>query len=379
MYWIAISLAKLFNFVIRALRLGAGYTLPGHIALQLYPNLLNNAALFPQEGSIFVSATNGKTTTTKLISHILTKAGYSVVTNTSGANLLNGIASALLLATDLSGKARTQLAVFEVDEMALPLLLSFKAPKVLVLLNLSRDQLDRYGETDTILDNWVKSVANLPKVTTLVLDKTQPKLQSLSKNFAGNVLYFDASVVASKYTHLSGTFITKNVNAALSAVSVFGIDSAQALASLSDFTYAWGRGEKISAQGTDWTILLAKNPASFNFNLEELSSADIANFLIVLNDNIPDGRDVSWIYDIEANKLAGTLANKNIYLSGRRAYDIAVRLHYAGIEVPKNHIATDLHNVIGKVADGNYKEVMILPNYSAMLDVRKILTGRRIL
>ncbi len=384
MYWLTITVTKIINWVIRLLNLGAGFTWPGHVALSLYPKLLNQSSLFPKKGLVFVSATNGKTTTTKLITHILHKEGYSTVTNTSGANLLNGIASALVLHSDFLGKAKADYGIFEVDELALPHLLKVKSPDVLVLLNLSRDQLDRYGETDTILEKWTTAILNMPDSVQMVIDSTQPKLSNLASNYAGKVHFFDNTALSQIQANLNGAFITKNVNAALTTVACFGINSEKALTSLSDFSFAWGRGEKISDKDIDWTVVLAKNPASFNFNLDEIASPNstlnkITSALIILNDNIPDGRDVSWIYDISPQKLIDVFADRCIYISGTRAYDMAVRLFYAGINVNLKNVDVNLAKIIGNVKKDNASPVLVLPNYSAMLQFRKLVTGRSIL
>jgi lipid II isoglutaminyl synthase (glutamine-hydrolysing) len=386
MYLISITLAKLLNLIITTLNLGAGYTLPGHIALSIYPGLLKHPYLFPQKGLIYVSATNGKTTTTKLITHIFKKNGRSVVTNISGANLLNGIASALALDTSFFGKCRADYGVFEVDEFALPLLLKQKVPDVLVLLNLSRDQLDRYGEIDTILDKWALSINELPKTTTLVLDGTQENLSKLAVDFKGAVVYFDdvSREIANK--KLSGVFNTKNLNAAVHASVLLGISLQKSLEAVEDFVFAWGRGEQFNKYGIDWRIMLAKNPASFNSNLAEIiadsdSLSEFTTLLFILNDNIPDGRDVSWIYDIAPEKLVQACGHKQIYVSGKRAYDMAVRLMYAGVEVSAQQVHPSLQTLVAtlKTELRAGAKVLVLPNYSAMLHFRKIVLGRNIL
>ncbi len=392
MYLISITLAKLLNKVINTLKLGSGYTWPGHLALNLHSDLLKESKLFPKKGLIYISATNGKTTTTKLVSHILNKTGHSLVTNISGANLLNGIASALLLDTDSMGNAQSDYGVFEVDELALPLLLEYRCPDILALLNLSRDQLDRYGETDTILEKWHTQVEYLPKHTVLILDKTQEKLQRLASAFKGTVEYFDDSIQEVPNPNLAGKFNTKNVNAALLIAEKMGIAKTKALETLPDFEFAWGRGEEIIKNGINWRIMLAKNPSSFNHNLEDILNNNnnlesYHNYLFILNDNIPDGRDVSWIYDVNPELLLKVSKGKKIYVSGNRCYDMAVRLNYAGINVDKNSIAPSISDCVQKInhdllnydSAENTKKVLVLPNYSAMLDFRKISTGRSIL
>jgi UDP-N-acetylmuramyl tripeptide synthase len=131
--------------------------------------------------------------------------------------------------------------------------------------------------------------------------------------------------------------------------------------------------------------LLAKNPASFNFNLEAVVDGSILDdtFLFVLNDNIPDGRDVSWIYDIDAALLSKACAGKTIFVSGTRALDMALRLNYAGVTVPALNIAAELKKSLACIAAGSadlpVKSLVVFPNYSAMLETRKLLVGRKIL
>lgn len=387
MYLICITLAKLTNAFIRLFNLGNGLTWPGHVTLKLYPDLLHENVLFPKKGLIYISATNGKTTTTKLIVHILKKSGYSVVTNDSGANLLNGIASALILNTSVRGVARADFGVFEVDEFNLPQLLEKRVPNVLMLLNLSRDQLDRYGETDIILDKWMDAAKKLPQTVKLVLDVQQPQLTSVAAHFKGDTYYFDNTIEHLDRVALKGDSNARNLNAALYAVSFFGIATDTALNTLHDFSAAWGRGENIFYSDISWKLFLAKNPMSFTSNLKTTqdSFSLIDTFLFILNDNIPDGRDVSWIYDVPADLLALICANKNIFVAGSRAFDMAVRLTYADVPIKKENIVPDIKHAVDLVAAATKKtnvpkkEVLVFPNYSAMLALRKIIVGRSIL
>lgn len=362
MYLITITLAKLLKIFIQLLNLGAGYTWSGHLALKLYPNVFKEKDLIPTKGLVFITGTNGKTTTTKMLSHVLRKNGRTVVTNDSGANLLSGILTSLLLNTSLNGKAASDFGIFEVDEFTLPLLLKQLTPHVLILLNLSRDQLDRYGETDTILERWFDSVKDLPSSASLLLNANQEEFSRLTTAFKGTATLFNGSSVEA---------------AAFTASITIGIDASKVASDISDFSPAWGRGESIKHLNFLWKIYLAKNPASFNYNLDLVSSD---TYLFIFNDNIPDGRDVSWIYDISTQKILNACKGKSVYISGKRAFDMAVRLQYAGVSIDISKVIPNVREAVLFVENGSgHQDATVLANYSAMLELRKVLLGRSIL
>ncbi|RJR26877.1 Mur ligase family protein [candidate division WWE3 bacterium] len=382
MFYVVLYLAKLTNFLIRIFKKGAGFTWPGHLALKLYPSLFQNTRIHFPRGIIYVSGTNGKTTTTKLITHICENNSVKVLHNKSGANLLNGIASTILLDRNIFGKALADLAVFEVDEFTLPHLIKKIPPTVLILLNLSRDQLDRYGEIDVILERWERILAELDPRTVLILDATQKKFDVLSKAFKGKIFYFNDNLDNVRHTKLLGDFNAKNVNAAVTAAGVLGIGPEKAAESLEGFDAAYGRGEIIEYSEKMYHLFLAKNPTSFNNNMDLLTSGETFpdTILFILNDDPRDGRDVSWIYDISREKLFEACRNKEIFVSGSRCLDMAVRLEYAGIPVKKDNISLSLAKLVKKISGTPHvKSVAALPNYSAMLELREVLLGRQIL
>jgi UDP-N-acetylmuramyl tripeptide synthase len=381
-FYLSLFLAKLTNLVIKLFNFGHGMTWPGHVALKLYPEILKDGKFKFPYGVILVSGTNGKTTTTKILTHILEYSGLKVVHNKSGANLLNGIVSSLLLSMDFLGHLNSDIAVFEVDENTLPQILQFIDPNVLVLLNLSRDQLDRYGEVDVILEKWMAAVSNLHSDTELVLDSSQNYFNPLIEVFKGEVTNFDDSDEYSKLTNLVGKFNIKNINAAVDTAILVGIEEDLIKESLADFTSAYGRGEVVEYADKEFHIFLAKNPASFNNNVEEIVSGNVSGdaYWIIFNDNIPDGRDVSWIYDINPVLLEKSFVGKKVFISGSRYLDMAVRFKYAEIEVLEENISSNYSQILNKIAsDPEIEEIVVFPNYSAMLDIRKLLTGNRIL
>jgi len=154
---IAVGIAKIVTNIVRSLKLGAASVLPGSISRRLHPRLLS--LLFEQikQGVILVVGTNGKTTTSLLLKTILENQGYKVTHNASGANLINGLTAALLADADITGKLDSDYAILEVDENVLPLVLKDCQPKYILGLNLFRDQLDRYGEVDTIAQRLGKA------------------------------------------------------------------------------------------------------------------------------------------------------------------------------------------------------------------------------
>ncbi len=376
MWLIFTLLAKLITWSVKLTGKGSGYTFPGYLILKIYPNILKRVTY--EKGIILISGTNGKTTTTKLITHLITKSGCSVTTNSSGSNLLRGIVTSVLLDTNILGKPRGDYGVFEVDEFNLPVVLSQVTPKVLLLLNLSRDQLDRYGETDIIFEKWKDALSTLKSDALLIADLDQKEFKELPGNFKGKISWFDSASRLLHHTKLLGEFNAKNINAAILALENLGYDKDKLITLLPSFTHAYGRGEFIEKDGKKYQIYLAKNPASFNHNLDLflLGHLDSTNLVFVLNDNQPDGRDVSWIYDIDREKLAKVCESKRVYVSGTRYLDMAVRLHYAGIIVNEYNIGGDLSNILSK-PEGHH--ITVLPNYSAMLETREILMGRKIL
>lgn len=378
MFLLTLYLTKLINLVIKSFNLGSGYTWPGHIALKINPNFLSSSRIKFNKGIIFISGTNGKTTTSKLVTHFLTANGLTYTHNKTGANLLNGIATSILLDMDLFGNLKSDVGVFEIDEFTLPLVLKHFQPTVLALLNLSRDQLDRYGEVDIIYDRWKEAIKTLPLETILVANSEQDLFKDLPSVFKGDIRYFDSK----PHINVPENLHVKNINTAYQIAIALKLDLVTVQNSLSTFEVAYGRGEVIKYNDKKFQIILAKNPASFTHNLEIINSGNISTttILFVLNDNIPDGRDVSWIYDIPAEELFKACRGKSVYISGTRYLDMAIRLQYAGVSIEKDHISESLEALLKKLAlSPTEPDILVLPNYSAMLEARRILTGKAIL
>ena len=380
MYFLSSLTVRFLSWFIRTFKLGNGYTWPGHFVLKVFPNIWKSSKLHFGKGVVLISGTNGKTTTAKLVSHLLGFAGYSVTTNASGANLTNGILTSILLRAGFFCGVRDDFAVFEVDELHLPFALQSMFPTHLVLTNLSRDQLDRYGEIDTILSCWESALCSIDLNLKIFLDVEATNLLPLREHFpTENISFYGSSLDLLEKTALVGSFNAKNVNSAVLMAKEFGLNPSQIDQGLQSFEPAFGRGEILSKIGKTFYIFLAKNPASFNNNLNLLKGnfPDFDSILFLLNDKIPDGRDVSWIYDIDPVLLHEVCANKRVFVGGSRGLDMEIRLNYAHVtDIVGDFGATFTRERFSK-AEG--EKVVVLPNYSSMLEFRRILLGKNIL
>lgn len=427
-----ISLGKMISIISRFLNLGSGSTWPGHIALNVNKNFIKNLLKNSKVKIILIAGTNGKTTTGKLIQTILEKDGKEVFQNQAGANLLNGIASSLLLHSSILCKINYDFAIFEIDENTLPLILKeINNPDFVIILNLFRDQLDRYGEVNTISKKWGEAIQHLLSGTTLILNADDPQIAHIEKNAKANIKYFgikpkfkiqktqhasdstycpncgkkliynsvyfshlgDWECKDCKFKHpekiltespiypLAGTYNEYNTNAAVLFAKINNINNSTIRQSLKSFKPAFGRQEILNINGKKVQIFLSKNPTSFNESLKTIMDLNAKNLLIILNDRIPDGLDVSWIWDVDFEDFIYSF--KNVVASGERTYDLALRIKYVQSIVDDSLFAVeeDLGKAIDLSLDRTSKSdtLYILPTYSAMLDTRKILTGKKIL
>lgn len=420
-----VIIGKLLSAVSRLTGAGAGATWPGEIAINLRQEILKDFSSQLREGIIIVAGTNGKTTTSLMIKKILEDNGKKVIHNGSGANLLNGVVSAFLEKSSLSGKIDADWAVLETDENSLPVVVKYsQSPEIIVVfLNLFRDQLDRYGEVDVIAEKWETALAGKDRNLKVIANADDPLVAHLSKG--RKTFYFgvnEPSYYLKKMEHatdsifclncgnrltykglyyshiglwhcencgekrpepklskwespLPGLYNLYNTLAAVSVARYLKISDSTIENSLKNFAPAFGRQEEFDVEDKKVKIFLSKNPAGFNESLRTILRLGAKNILFVLNDRIPDGRDVSWIWDVDFENMSKDI---KLFVTGDRIFDMALRIKYAGLKAkvePNLGLAIEA----GLMETTQNGTLYILPTYSAMLEVRELISGKKIL
>jgi lipid II isoglutaminyl synthase (glutamine-hydrolysing) len=449
------------------LRGGGGTSAPGKLLMRLAPDAIGELGDRLPRGSALISATNGKTTTATMAAAIFARAGIELVHNQAGANMAGGIATTLLAAARPRGSIAGSLGLFEVDEFWLAPVAAQLRPRAILLGNLFRDQLDRYGELDTIAERWAQTLDTEPvRPSRLVLNADDPLIADLGRERA-RVLYFgveDDSLALAGMAHaadakhcrrcgapyvfdaiylghlghyrctscgrdrptptvtatrvtlegvrgarftlrtpageaevalaLPGLYNVYNALAAAALATALDVPLEHILDGLRHTKAAFGRAETVTlrlapshispdapdrARSTrELRILLVKNPAGANEVLRTLALEPGEHDLLgVLNDNIADGRDVSWIWDADFELLAGRI--RRVTCSGTRAPELAVRLKYAGVEPSRIQVQPELALALRAAAAGSGEAstpLYALPTYTAMLSLRELLAQR---
>lgn len=432
-FYILLIIARLIKIAINMRGQSSGTSFIGMIMLKISPNFLRYTSNYIKKSLVAVTGTNGKTTTAGVISHILEAQNNKVIHNEKGANMLSGIANTMALS--IYPFKRFDYAVLESDEAYLTKLYDYLETDYLIVTNLFRDQLDRYGELNTTAKKIQEAIDKNPDLK-LILNADDPivvnfktkdnikpiyfgfeNITFMDKNVesnapmelfncsqCGNVLkyskrfyaqqghyycdcgysrpecdysanariYKDYSIINISHgdkeyefkTYLTGVYNAYNVLAAVVTSIELGYEDVQE--SLYSYKSVFGRCETRTLGGHKAVIQLIKNPTGAS---EVLKTVDLeSDILVVINDNYADGRDVSWLWDADFELLKNS--KKRIITSGQRAYDMAVRLKYAGIEKIKviPNIHTAIHTLT-READGN---ITILPTYTALLEINKI-------
>lgn len=437
----AVGLCKGLHLASRLLHRG-GTAMPGKAALKLCPDLA--ARLAKDLEILLITGTNGKTTSARICEQAMREAGRDCLANRSGANLLSGIVTELAVHSSLSGRSRKRWAVLECDEAAARSAIGQLRPKVVLVTNLFRDQLDRYGEVTHTLENIREGLRGAPGAklvlnadcsltSSLALDlpnpvswygvdasgadpaATPPQLSDAGRCIRCKTEYqydymtyghlggfrcpncgyarhsADVAVTARPVLELDGSRVTVDVRGqtsevyvnlpamyniynalgSIAAVTECGVGVPEAVRAVGSFQCGFGRMERFALGAQGARVMLVKNPAGCNQVLSFLSkvSTDM-ELAILLNDREADGTDISWIWDAEFETLL-SLGDKlrRVTLSGTRAWEIYLRLKYAGLPVDRLYVERDYAALTARLAQSELP-VFIMPTYTALLDFR---------
>ena len=440
-----LAVARAAGRVSRASGRGGGTTAPGRLLLRMAPRAIGTLAARLPGGVALISATNGKTTTARMLAAILEATGHTVVHNRAGANTHWGVSTAL-------AERDGDIGVFEVDEAWLPLLAAELRPRLIVLGNLFRDRLDGYGELERLVSLWRELLRGPAAPETVVANADDPLLAGpggvldgasaepvlfgvadrevgtdspehpheahscaacghplqYTRAFIGHLGHYRcrrcrrsrpaATVQAVRVDEPgleatrapisvpAGTFEGKraqpglhnvhNALAATAAAVALGVSREVIRSGLQSVAPAFGRSERIAVHGRTVNLILVKNPVGVNATLRLLHEEGRGHALhlwLALNDAMADGRDVSWIWDADFERLAGLVGAATC--SGRRAHELALRLKYAGWTCPLG-VDADLDNSFQHALARAPSSLIALPTYTALLGLRAVLNRR---
>lgn len=430
---IGVGLGHFARWGLRAVFRRNASQLPGRIALTVDPDIISRLAEKLQKGSIVVCGTNGKTTTNNIIASAIEAGGQRVLCNRAGANMAPGVVAALLPGSGADW------GVIEADELSTVNIVPELKPKLLVLLNLFRDQLDREGEIDRVQDTIVRALASSPETTLLVCGDdpismgvarraaeagtkvlsfgiaedlhlppervpegafcqvcgtelvydyrtyaqlgafrcpkcgfARPTLdyQATNVHAGRSGVEFDATCITTGdqvhlHANFGGVYMVYNLLAAFAAATMAGVEPKTFQRALDSYSPANGRLQHFDVDGREVVLNLAKNPAGFNQNIQLLleDKRPKATY-IVINDNYNDGRDISWIWDVDFERLAGEGKSLFVLAGGLRANDLQVRFKYAGIDA---QIAKNVSAALEAAKDmPKGQPLYVLTNYSAL-------------
>lgn len=399
---------------------GGGSALPGLVVEKINPNFIGEMLETLKYGVVVISGTNGKTTTTKMTVELLESQGLRVFSNKTGSNFVRGVGAAILSEATWSGKLNFDIAVLELDEAHATHFVKLIKPRYSLLLNVMRDQLDRFGE----IDYTAKLLHNIGKntVRSVILNANDDFLgkKEFSKDFNKTVRFgfeqklsgffpnddeihagggkknrkrIEAQVLLQNFSNntarilwggeqdefklkISGIHNILNLTAAIALVEEIlksekvKIDRRKIICAAGRIRPAFGRGEKIKINGKEIEILLVKNPAGFRTNLINFNP-DNFDTMIAINDNYADGRDMSWLWDVDFSVLKSSGVQS---ISGLRAYDMAVRLFHDDVDFDENNIDLDISEAVKKIINSGDKDKRIYATYTAMLEIRKELS-----
>ncbi|MBQ9757812.1 MAG: DUF1727 domain-containing protein [Clostridia bacterium] len=407
---------------------------PGTIALKICPDLIERLQANIKGKVIAVCGTNGKTTTNNLIYSALKKSGYSVLCNNLGANMLSGVATAFALRCNWLGNFKADFACFEIDEASAPKVFRHIKPDYIVVTNLFRDQLDRYGEIEHTVE-LIKNAIQIADKPVLVLNGDDPISASFGISYDNAVYFGIGEAVLPQSTEVKeGRFCTvcgeeqkynfihygqlgdyycpncnnkrpnidfeaKNVDlsdgisfsvldekiqlnyrgfyniynvlAVYSLLKAMNIEIKSFSTTLQEYKPQTGRMEEFNI-GKKVILNLAKNPAGFNQAIATvLQDPRKKDIIFAINDKPGDGLDVSWLWDVDFDKILHSGLN-TVSLSGIRRYDLALRFKYD--EIPFSAVSEDMRMLIENCLRTDAEVCYILVNYTALFSTKDILS-----
>ncbi len=397
---------------------GGGSALPGLFVEKIDSGFVANVLSQLPQGVVLISGTNGKTTTTKMVVKLLESQGLKVFTNRTGSNFIRGVAAALLGEVDNRGKLTADIAVLELDEAHAVRFVAQVKPRFVLLLNVMRDQLDRFGEIDHTAD-LLHAIA-LAATAGVIINRDDPRLgndafrrdlavpvrtfgvsdellkqfpsdddlRSDGKKIPTTTTFFaddtsletmkgnDAVIVFDNKRHgvtlkINGLYNVLNAVGAVALCRMIrgnDLNKSGMLSALEKVTPAFGRGENLVINGQPLQLVLVKNPSGFRLGLQSFDAKGYET-MIAINDNYADGRDMSWLWDVDFNSLRNSGVSE---VSGIRAYDMALRLQYD--DVPVGNVTTDIHQALRRfVSTRPTSPKRIYCTYTAMLALRREL------
>lgn len=442
----AIIACKITKIILRLMKRG-GTNLPGKVAVKICPSVLGIMA--KDVTTVIVTGTNGKTTTSRMIEQCFIESGLDYFCNKSGANLLTGITNEFAENSSVFGKCRKKYALIECDEAAFKQVSRYVDAGYVLVTNVFRDQLDRFGEITHTMNSIKIGIENSPNAV-VALNADCSLTTSLSKEIKNKIVYYgvdcpiykdlvseisdaqycinckteyeyeyktyghlgkykcpkcgyerpepfvsvteiiesavDSTTVKLKLygsdstlrINLPGGYNVYNAVSAATVAEIMGLEKEKIVTALSSFECGFGRMENFNIGGKNVRLILVKNPAGCNQVLNFLTNTvkEPCVFVTLLNDKLADGTDVSWIWDVNFEKLEELGENLPVvYVSGIRADDMAMRIKYAGRDVEKIKVIKDFDELIDTI-ENEKLDVFVMPTYTAMLSFREKISKR---
>ena len=446
---LALAAGKSAAIATRLIGRGGGTAITGMVARRVDPHILDALVRIPGVPLVAITGSNGKTTTARFTAALLRGEGITVCHNSAGANLIQGVTSLAVSHASLRGRLPDGVRVAEVDEGALPQVAPETLPRALLVTDLFRDQLDRFGEIYAVADAIESVAATLPEDAALVVNADDPMVATLADKREGKRVTFGLALKRStdqitraadtircprcqadlkyKFVYLSHMgdyacpkcgFARPKLDVAVTSLEVVGLDltrceiktptaklvleipqsgvhiaydAAGAIAilvglgisldhaaeSLATVGPAFGRLEKIDADGKTIILAFAKNPTSYNTTLRALATeGEPRQLLIAASNTLVDGEDFGWLWDVDFESIAPKL--DRVVVTGTRADELANRLHYAGVAGGKMKVIVDRQEAFNEaftlLAPGS--RLIVLAGYTPLIELRNVMRRR---